>query len=202
MANPAIILGLAGATAWAGCIAFVQLSARGHVHSESSAPATPVALVLGAQVYPSGQPSPFLAARLDIAQRLWQSGKIETIIVSGDFAAPEYDEPKAMRAYLIECGVPESAIIVDFAGFDTYDSAARSRYVFGLSELIVVTQSYHLPRAIATFRSVGLNAWGVGDDSVRSRTRSWVKGSIREQLACVKTAYDLGISRVPALVRS
>jgi hypothetical protein len=116
--------------------------------------------------------------------------------VSGDNLAKEYDEPSAMRTYLINAGMPAEAIVADNAGFDTYESAARASRIFGITQLIVVTQSYHLPRAVATCRALGIDATGVGDDSVR-HGRAWRRGLIRDQVACVKTVIDLITRRSP-----
>src|SRR4029450_12886634 len=95
--------------------------------------------------------------------------------------------------------IPESNVIIDNGGVDTYSSCVRARDVFGVSDLIVVTQSYHLPRAVATCLRVGVNASGVGDDSARQYARSWWSGAIRDQVACVKTVLDLTFDRRPAL---
>ena len=183
----------------AGSIGYVRLTAAGHLYSEDEVPAAPVALVLGAKVFPDGTPSPFLAARLDVAHRLYSAGKVQVIVVSGDNMAKEYNEPEAMRTYLINAGMPAEAVVADYAGFDTYDSCARALRIFGVEQLIVVTQSYHLPRAVATCRALGVDATGVGDESARQHARSWRKGAIRDQLACVKTVIDLLTGRDPVL---
>jgi vancomycin permeability regulator SanA len=93
--------------------------------------------------------------------------------------------------------VPAGRIVGDGAGFDTYDSCARARLVYRVPRMIVVTQSYHLPRAVTLCRAAGVDAIGVGDDSVRLRRFSWWKGTAREQLACVKAAYDVATRSVP-----
>lgn len=192
-------VGLAGVVLLAGSIGYVRLTAAGHVFSEADVPAAPVALVLGARVFPDGTPSPFLAARLDVAYRLYQAGKVRVIVVSGDNMAKEFNEPEAMRTYLVNAGMPAERIVADYAGFDTYDSCARALRIFGVERLIVVTQSYHLARAVATCRALGVDATGVGDDSARRHARSWRKGAIRDQLACVKTVIDLITRRDPVL---
>ena len=120
-------VGLSGVLVLAGSIGFVRLSAAGHLHTVESVPPAPVALVLGARVFPSGTPSPFLAARLDLAHRLYQAGKVRVVLVSGDNMAVEYNEPDAMRGYLIDAGMPPEAVVADYAGFDTYDSCARAK---------------------------------------------------------------------------
>ena len=181
-----------------GSIAFVRLRSRGHLYDLDDVPVTPVGLVLGAQVFPNGRPSPFLAARLGLAVELYRAGRIGSVLVSGDHRTPEYDEPAAMRRYLIEHGVPADTITSDGGGLDTYDSCVRAKRIFGVERLTVLTQSYHLPRAVATARAVGLDAVGVGDDSVRAGSRSWRRGALRDQLATVKTVADLISRRVPA----
>ena len=193
------IIGLATVTA---AVSLVRSTASGHIYTESEVPATPVALVLGAQVNPDGTPSAFLAARLDLAKRLYDVGLIEMIIVSGDHLAPEFDEPAAMRNYLIRAGLPKEIVIADAGGFDTYESCLRAKRIFNLSRLIVVTQSYHLMRAVATCRALGIDATGVGDDSVRQHPIAWWRGAIRDQLACVKTIVDLATRPEPTPAKS
>lgn len=189
----------AGLVVVAASVAYVRAAAGGHVFDVDDVPEAPVALVLGAAVFRDGRPSPFLAARLDLARRLYAAGKVQVLLVSGDNLAPEYNEPAAMRRYLIEAGVPAAAIVTDHAGFDTYDSCFRAARVFGVSRLIVVTQAYHLPRAVGTARRLGLDASGVGDESARQFRRAWRRGTVRDQVACVKTVVDLVTRRTPVL---
>ncbi|WP_460809621.1 SanA/YdcF family protein [Microlunatus endophyticus] len=160
-------------------------------------PGTPVGIVFGALTYADGTPSSFLRGRLDLGLELLRRKKIDSILVSGDHDAEFYDETAAMRDYLVDHGVPANRIIVDPYGFDTYDTVVRARDVYGAVAATMITQSYHLPRAVATARAVGLDAVGVGDTSVRVRRIAWTKGLIRDQLACVKTVYDLATKRRP-----
>jgi vancomycin permeability regulator SanA len=190
-------MGIAGLAAVAGSVSFVRSRATGHIYAEYDVPKAPVALALGAQVNPDGTPSAFLAARLDLAKRLFDAGIVEMIIVSGDHLAPEFDEPAAMRDYLIRAGLPTEKVIADPGGFDTYESCLRAKRIFNLTRLIIVTQSYHLVRAVATCRALGIDATGVGDDSTRQHTIAWWRGAIRDQLACVKTVVDLAIRSEP-----
>lgn len=180
-----------------GCVAVVRAWAHGRRFAVETVPHRPVALVLGAQVFTDGTPSPFLAARLELARRLYVAGRVDHLLLSGDGAAREYDEPAAMRRFLLDRGVPEHAITTDPYGLDTYDSCWRARWTYGRPRLTVVTQTYHLPRAVGTARALGLDAVGVGDDSVRMLHRSWRKGVLREQPACVKTLRDLAMRRRP-----
>ena len=194
-------LGLLAGTAVLGSAGWVRATAAGHTYGDAEldrVPATPVALVLGAQVCPDGTPSAFLAGRLDLAKRLYDAGLVEVILVSGDHGAREHDEPDAMRTYLVDAGVPADKVVADHAGFDTYDSCSRAQRTFGVERLTVVTQGYHLPRAVATCRALGLDAVGVGDDSVRG-TEAWRRGALRDQVACVKTVLDLVTRRDPVL---
>jgi vancomycin permeability regulator SanA len=191
--------GAAGLVVVGASVAYVRAAARGHVFDPDDVPAAPVALVLGAAVFPDGRPSPFLAARLDLARRLYVAGKAEVLLVSGDNLAPEYDEPAAMRRYLVDAGVPSAAIVTDHAGFDTYDSCFRAARVFGVRRLIVVTQAYHLPRAVGTARRLGLEAAGVGDETARQFAGAWRRGTVRDLVACVKTVVDLAVRRTPVL---
>ncbi|GAA2095653.1 ElyC/SanA/YdcF family protein [Microlunatus panaciterrae] len=192
-------LGSAGAAALVGSVAYIRSAAAGHLYDESDVPAAPVALVLGAKVHPDGNPSAFLAARLDLARRLYDAGKVEAILVSGDNLAPEYNEPDAMRRYLIEREVPADKVVADYAGFDTYDSCARAKRIFGVDRVIVVSQSYHVPRAVGTARRLGLSAVGVGDESARRFAKPWRNGMVRDQVACVKAVIDLVTRRDPVL---
>ncbi|MEV0897872.1 ElyC/SanA/YdcF family protein [Actinoplanes sp. NPDC049802] len=183
-----------------GCTRWVRSAADGHIYDAASVPAAPVALVLGAQVDPNGQPSAFLAARLDIARRLLETGKIKAILVSGDHGEWAYDEPGAMRAWLVARGVPDDRVVQDHAGFDTYDSCVRARKIFGVQQAIVVTQDFHLPRAVALCRKQGIEATGVGDDTVRIYEGLWLRGEIREYGAAVKAAADVLTSRDPVFL--
>jgi vancomycin permeability regulator SanA len=179
---------------------WVDRQARGHLYTADEVPATPVALVLGAQVDPDGTPSPFLAARLALAQRLYDTGKVKVLLVSGDFGQPDYDEPDTMRSWLVSHGVPQKRVVVDYAGFDTYDSCARAIRIFGVHRAIVVTQTYHLPRAVALCRHLGIDATGVGDDSVSVHRFDWLRASVREQGACVKASFDEVTGRDPVFL--
>ena len=155
-------------------------------------------------MYPSGTPSRFLRARLDLALLLLQRGTVDRLLLSGDAQAPEYDEPAAMRAHLLAAGAADDRLVLDPWGLDTYDSCVRARDVYGVDRVVVVTQTYHLPRAVGTARLVGLDAVGVGDRTVRLReagdglNEPWVRGWVRDQVACVKTVWDVGTRRRPS----
>ncbi|MDO4900599.1 vancomycin high temperature exclusion protein [Actinomyces sp.] len=178
------------------------LASAGHVteHGTADDDATaPVAIVLGASVYSSGEPSPWLRYRLDVAVDLYESGRVDAILVSGDNGQATYNEPIAMHEYLVQAGIPAQAIAVDYAGFDTYATCVRARSVFGVSEAILVSQDFHEPRAVAVCRSVGVQASGVGDGRARANRSTWAYSWLRERGASVKAAWDVVTDRTPML---
>lgn len=195
--------GLAGAAIVSGLVlllglgAGIRLATRHRIVPIGRLPKLPVALVLGAEVYADGRPSTFLRARLDLTVELYRRGLVERILVSGDGRSRFYDETGGMRAYLLDHGIDEAVLMVDPGGLDTYDSCLRARDLFGLRQLVVVSQTYHLPRALAICQALGLDAWGVGDESVRSSPRSWARGTRRELAANLKLVWDL-LSHRPA----
>ncbi|MFD0856486.1 vancomycin high temperature exclusion protein [Actinomadura adrarensis] len=163
-------------------------------------PATPVALVLGAGIRPDGTPSLSLKGRLDVAADLHRRGKVKVLLVSGDNRTKDYDEPTLMRKELIRRGVPAHRIVQDYAGRDTWDSCTRAKRIFGVHRLTVVTQNFHLPRAVALCRAAGLDTWGVAHTV-------WYRGSTeigytREPLAMIKAMTDLTLRPDPAVLGS
>ncbi|SHE24239.1 SanA/YdcF family protein [Actinomyces sp. Z5] len=182
--------------------AWVWASASGHVtdYGASDDEATaPVAIVLGASVYSSGEPSPWLRYRLDVAADLYESGRVDAILVSGDNGQASYNEPIAMYDYLVSAGIPSEAIAIDYAGFDTYATCVRARRVFGVSDAILVTQDFHEARAVAVCRAVGVDASGVGDARARANRSTWTYSWLRERGAAVKAAWDVATNRTPLL---
>jgi vancomycin permeability regulator SanA len=152
-------------------------------------PSAQAGLVLGAGLA-HGRPTPMLARRLDIAAELYRAGKIRALLLSGDNSRKDYDEPTAMRDYLRVKGVPGSVMVLDYAGFDTWDSCVRARKVFGARALTVVTQVFHLPRAVALCRTAGLATFGVGDDSTAQWPVSTYVYAARELFATGKAFAD------------
>jgi vancomycin permeability regulator SanA len=195
-----VVAGLLAALVSVACSVWLRTAAGDHIYTEQDVPEAPVALVLGAQVYPDGTPSPFLAARLEIARKLYADGKVQAILVSGDHMHWEYNEPGVMFQWLRAHGVPTEKIVLDHAGFDTYDSCARANRVFGVKKAIVVTQMFHLPRAITLCRHLGVEATGVGDETMKQFHGPWTQGASREYGAAVKAAYDVATGRDPVFL--
>jgi vancomycin permeability regulator SanA len=152
--------------------------------------ATAVGIVFGAGA-PQGQPSPMLVGRLDLGLDLYRKGKVQVLLVTGDNSRSHYNEPLVMRDYLIARGMPSGRIVLDYAGFDTWDSCVRAKKIFGIDRAILITQRFHLPRAITLCRSVGIDASGVGDDSRPYAPISTVISYLRELPAGLKATYDL-----------
>lgn len=154
-------------------------------------PKTQVALVLGASVV-HGRPSQILEERAAAAVSLYKRGKVSKILVTGDNGALSHDEVTPVRKYLIEAGIPAGDIFLDHAGFDTYSSMYRARDVFQAQSITIVTQDFHLPRAVFIARHLGLTAYGFtapgGDQS---------HDYLREIPASDKAILDLLVRRVP-----
>ena len=146
--------------------AAVVLSTRGSVVSQSEAAAFQgdAIVVLGASVLPSGQPSQILQDRLDDGIALYFAGAAPKIIMSGDNGTASYNEVRAMKNYAIAQGVPSEDIFCDHAGFSTYESMYRAKYVFGVNRLVIATQTYHLYRALYAAQALGMEAIGVPSD--------------------------------------
>lgn len=125
------------------------------------APEATVAIVLGAQVYSDGTPSPMLADRLHTAAELYREGKVKKLLLSGDHGRTDYDEVNAMKDYALGQGIPAEDVFLDHAGFSTYETMYRARDIFLVEDAIVVTQDFHLDRALATARDLGIRAVGV-----------------------------------------
>ncbi|MDQ0796493.1 vancomycin high temperature exclusion protein [Streptomyces sp. B1I3] len=167
--------------------AWLYGTADARVRTAGDVPAQQVAVVFGAGLW-QGRPSPYLAHRLDAAAELYRTGKVRVVLVTGDNSREEYDEPDAMRAYLTGHGVPDDRIVSDYAGFDTWDSCVRAKRIFGVDRAVLVSQGFHIRRAIALCRSAGIDAYGVGVDAVHDVT--WYYGGAREVLAAGKALMD------------
>ncbi|MEG0374891.1 MAG: ElyC/SanA/YdcF family protein [Raoultibacter sp.] len=135
------------------------------VSAEAAALDDPQAvLVLGASVLADGTPSNILQDRLDVGIELYKAGVAPKLIMSGDNGTESYNEVLAMKNYAISKGVPSEDIFCDHAGFSTYESMYRAQHVFGVERLVVVTQTYHLYRALYVANEIGIDAVGVSSD--------------------------------------
>lgn len=155
-------------------------------------PTSTVAMVLGASVV-RGEPSPILQERAEAALALYEAGKVQKILVTGDDSVEGFDEVSPVRRYFESEGVPPENIFLDHAGFDTYSSMYRARDTFLVRDVVIVTQAFHLPRAVFLARNLGLQAYGL-EASPRSAT---LYNYVREIPASFKAAFDLMFKRVP-----
>lgn len=170
------------------------LTARKLVYSIDQAPSAKVAIVFGAGLQRDGSPSPVLRDRVEAAVQLYQAGKVEKILMSGDNRFIDYNEPGAMRAFALGLGVPEEDIVLDFAGRRTYDTCYRAKYIFQVNEAILVTQSYHLPRALFICDGVGIEAVGVSADLRTYMNSSLVSWNLRELPASLIAVWEVWVT--------
>ncbi|WP_225075047.1 vancomycin high temperature exclusion protein [Streptomyces sp. CoT10] len=177
----------------AGCVlallpaTWMYVVAGDRLRTTADAPRTDVAVVFGAGLW-DGEPSPYLAHRLDAAAKLYHEGRVKVLLVTGDNSREDYDEPDAMRTYLTERGVPGIRIVSDYAGFDTWNSCVRAKKIFGVDRAVLVTQGFHVRRAVALCDAAGIDSYGVGIDAKHDVT--WYYGGTREVFAAGKAALE------------
>ena len=164
------------------------------VYQKESAPYEEIAIVFGAGLRRDGTPTPILRDRVETAASLYLSGKVEKLLLSGDGQMEGYNEPEAMRQFALSLGVPNEAIFLDFAGSRTYDTCYRAKAVFGVKSALLVTQKFHLPRALFLCNALGLNALGVEANIHRFWRGSTLVWNVREQLATVGAFLDVYMS--------
>lgn len=160
-----------------------------------SVPANRVAIVFGAGLLRDGSAGPVLSDRMQTAIALYQAGKADKILVSGDNRFIEYNEPEAGRRYALERGVPDEDIVLDYAGRRTYDTCYRARHIFGVDEAILVTQEFHMARALTLCNWFGVDSVGVeaANRYFLKRARLW--WNIRETFAIFQSMWDLLVAK-------
>ena len=141
-------------------------------------------LILGCRVMPDGTPSLMLRDRLERGLLLYEAGASDRLLMSGDHGTKGYDEVNTMKTYALERGIAEEVIFMDHAGFDTYDSMYRAKEIFCAERVLVVSQAYHLPRAVYIAERLGLEAYGVAAEDILYRGQKYRE--CREMLARVK----------------
>lgn len=179
-----------------GLIFFLpQTLARSYAQSRittlETTPARTVAIVFGAGLTRSGNASAVLRDRIRAAADLYFAGKVQKLLMSGDNSNEYYDEPTAMKEYALSLGIPETDIVLDFAGRRTYDTCYRARAIFGLTEAILVTQAYHLPRALLTCNVLGVNATGYPAYESRYWEGAMEYWTMREYPATATAFWDI-----------
>jgi len=154
-------------------------------------PSQPAAIVFGAGYWRSGRLSDILADRMETAIALYEAGKVHKLFLSGDNRFVDYNEPGRMAEYAVARGVPQEDLVLDYAGRRTYDSCYRAKAIFGLQEAVLVTQAYHLPRALYTCDRLGLEVVGSEADRRQYVYNRWYRA--RELLALARAWLDLNV---------
>lgn len=177
---------------------YTSLKYRVQIHSVAEAPSERVAIVFGAGLRRDGGPTPILYDRVATAAELYHSGKVEFLLLSGDGLSNR--EPPAMRRAALDLGVPDAALTLDDAGLDTYATCYRARNVFGLTRAVLVTQTFHLPRALFLCDALGMQAQGVSADRRVYRERSLAFWNLREVFATANAWLEVNVTRPAPLL--
>jgi SanA protein len=150
----------------------------------------PVAIVFGAGLWRDGSPTPVLEDRVKTAAELFFAGKVDTLLMSGT-TVEHYNETRAMRNYAMSLGIPNEAIVQDYGGLRTYDTCYRALHHYGIERAILVTQSFHLPRALVICNALGLDAHGVSADMRQYRKQSRLWWNLREIPATLVALWEV-----------
>ena len=169
------------------------------IQSVDDAPSERVAIIFGAGLRRDGTPTAVLRDRVETGVQLYFDGKVEKLLMSGDNSQVEYNEPESMRQYAISLGIPEQDIVLDYAGSRTYDTCYRAKSIFGLESAILVTQKFHLPRALFLCNVLGVKATGVEASNNYYLKRSLFFWNVREQFATFTAFMDVYVEK-PTLI--
>jgi len=163
-------------------------------------PTERVAIIFGAGLRPDGSAGPVLRDRVETAVDLYKAGKVDKLLMSGDNRFVEYNEPQAMRQYALSFGVPDEDIVLDHAGRRTYDTCYRAREIFQVDTAILVTQSFHIARALFLCNSLGVGSVGVEADNTYFRKISRLIWNTRELFATSQAIWDVYVAKpIPVL---
>ena len=169
------------------------LYAANRIYQQKNAPSERVAVIFGAGLRRDGTPTAMLRDRVLTGADLYFSGKVQKLLMSGDNRFADYNEPESMRQFALAAGVPDEAIVLDYAGRRTYDTCYRAKAIFGVEKALLVTQGFHLPRALFLCNMLGMDTRGV------EATHCYWNGSpfvwdVREQFATIAAFLDLYVS--------
>lgn len=171
----------------------------GSTFTTQMAPIRDVAIIFGAGLTRSGAPTTVLRDRVETGVALYFDGKVKKLLMTGDNRFVEYNEPQAMKDYALELGVPEADIVLDYAGRRTYDSCYRAKAIFQVPTAILVTQRFHIGRALFLCDQLGIDAIGVMANNRTYLKRSLVIWNIREFLARGAAVIDIALKPQPVL---
>lgn len=184
-------LGVLGVIAIILTRAIFLLKAFPQTFTKDDVPVRRVAVVFGAEVKRDGTPSVVLKDRVETAVDLYKSGKVEKLLMSGDNRFEDYNEPESMRQYALTLGMPDSDIVLDYAGRRTYDTCYRAKEIFGVDSAILVTQGFHMPRSLFLCNAFGIDAVGVKSEKYYYLKRLRLIWNTRELLATVQSVLDV-----------
>ena len=192
-----VILGLIGLGLALGISAYVVHATEDAILPQEDTPPQDLdcILVLGCGIHPDGSPTPMLASRLARGAELYEAGWADKILLSGDDSGEDYNELASMERVILELGVPQEALVMDHAGFSTYESIYRAKHEFGMQRVVIVTQAYHLYRALYLADALGLEAWG-GAAAPRNDAGQ-IGRSLREILARDKDYFTAILQPIP-----
>lgn len=193
------LLVLAGIVTAITCYSIVKFSVAERIYNKAEdIPYNKVALLLGtAPVTPYGGHNRYFDYRIDATASLYKSGKISYILVSGDNHKKGYDEPTWMKEALMKQGVPENAIILDYAGFRTLDSVVRSKEIFGQEKITIISQEFHNERAVYLAEHYGIDAVAFNAKDVELLRKKLKIAIFREALSRVKMFIDIATGKEP-----
>jgi SanA protein len=193
-----VTAGLLALVLLGGPAAWVYSTSAGHRNPQPPVSA-PVGIVFGAQLRPDGTPKPYLAARLNVGVQLFRAGRVRALLVSGDAHGTSGDEVSAMTRYLESRGVPAAKLVIDPDGLDTYDTCARAVRVYGVKKALLISQDFHVPRAVTLCRHLGIDADGISAPVDDGTLRILWRNRVREIFADVKAVVDAVRNRPPAV---
>jgi len=175
----------------------IYFGSRSYLYDDiETIPENRVGLVLGTSKYfLTGEKNPYFKNRIIAATKMYESGKIKYIVLSGDNSEKYYNEPVTMKKELVKYGIPENVIYLDYAGFRTWDSVLRCNIIFGQEEFTIISQKFHNARAVFIARKNGIKAIGFNADDI-SISRS-LRTRVREIFARIKVFIDLSIGKDP-----
>ena len=194
----------AGLLVWGIADVGIRIASSGRLYDKTTVEQVPdarAAVVLGCvRMLKDGSRNQFYGYRIRAAAELYKAGKVKAIIVSGDNHVKGYDEPSDMKEDLVAADIPAEKVVCDYAGFRTLDSVVRAKEVFGAERFIVVSQPFHVRRALFLAWGFGCDAYGYAAEDVRGINS--IMTLLREQLAKVAALMDVVIRRQPKFLGS
>ena len=173
----------------------VMIFAAPRTFSVEDVPQNRVAIVFGAGLLRDGSAGPVLSDRVETAVRLYRAGKVNKLLMSGDNRFIEYNEPEAMRQYALDRGVPDEDIVLDYAGRRTYDTCYRARHIFQVDSAILITQAFHLPRALFLCNWFDVESTGVEANNRYFLKRLRIYWNMRELFANFQATWDVMVTK-------